>query len=237
MGRAYEYRKAKKMQRWGKMSINFTKIGKEISMAVKQGGADPSINPKLRAIIKNAKNANMPKDNVEAAIKRASSKDFADMAELIYEGYGPNGVAILVETATDNPTRTVSKVKLIYSKYGGNFGTTGSVDFMFERKFIFKVAAEGLNIEDLELELIDAGLDEIEEDEGEIYIYTSFQDSNTMQNTLEEKGIDIISSEALRIPTNYIELNEEDAEKVYKMLDKFEEDDDVQKVFHNMKEI
>ena len=236
MGRAFEYRKVKKMARWGKMSINFTKIGKEISMAVKQGGADPTTNPKLRAVIKNAKNVNMPKDNVEAAIKRAISKDSVDLAELVYEGYGPHGVAILVETATDNPTRTVSSVKLIYNKYGGNFGATGSVDFIFERKYFFKIPAAGQNLEDLELELIDSGLDEIFEDEGEIHIYTAFQDFSTMQKTLEDKGVEIISSESVRLPNNLVELTEEEMEKVYKMLDKFEEDDDVQRVFHNMKE-
>lgn len=234
MGRAFEYRKEKKMQRWGKMSVNFTKIGKEISIAVKQGGPDPATNPKLRAVIKNAKNVNMPKDNVEAAIKRAVSKDSVDLAELVYEGYGPNGVAILVETASDNPTRTISNVRLIYSKYGGNIGTSGSVDFMFDKKYLFKISSANINVEDLELELIDAGLDEIEEDEGEIYIYTPFQEFFTMHKALEDKGIEIISSEAIRIPSNYVELTEEEAEKVYKMLDKFEEDDDVQKVYHNL---
>lgn len=236
MGRAFEYRKVKKMQRWGKMSVNFTKIGKEISMAVKQGGPDPATNPKLRAVIKNAKNVNMPKDNVEAAIKRAISKDSADLSELVYEGYGPHGVAIMVETATDNPTRTVSSVKLIYNKYGGNFGATGSVDFIFDRKYFFKIPAAGQNLEDLELELIDAGLDEIFEDEGEIHIYTAFQDFSTMQKALEDKGLEIIASESVRIPNNLVELTEEEMEKVYKMLDKFEDDDDVQRVFHNMKE-
>jgi YebC/PmpR family DNA-binding regulatory protein len=236
MGRAFEYRKARKFKRWDQMSKTFTRIGKEISMAVKEGGPSPEANTRLRMAIQNAKGANMPKDRVEAAIKKASSKDEKDFEELVYEGYGPHGVAIVVETATDNSIRTVANVRMYFTRSGGSLGKTGSLEFLFERKGIFTIAADGLNIEDLELELIDYGADDIEQDENEIIVYTEFQNFGIMQKALEDKGLNVINAELQRIPTSYKEVTPEQAEEIHKLIDKFEEDDDVQNVFHNMKE-
>jgi YebC/PmpR family DNA-binding regulatory protein len=236
MGRAFEYRKERKFKRWDAMSKAFTRLGKEISMSVKQGGTDPDNNPRLRAAIQNAKAANMPKDRVEGAIKRASSKEEKDFAEVVYEGYGPHGIAVVVETATDNPTRTVSNVRLYFNRSGGSLGTTGSLDFLFQRKAFFTLNAEGLDLEELELELIDAGAEEIEEHEGEVIVTTDFTDFGQMQKYLEDSGRTVTSSEIVRIPLNQVDLSELEQEAVNKLIEKLEEDDDVQNVFHNMKE-
>jgi YebC/PmpR family DNA-binding regulatory protein len=236
MGRAFEFRKARKMKRWGQMAKTFTRIGKDIAMAVKSGGPDPTTNSRLRALIQNAKAANMPKDNVERAIKKASSKEQEDYKEVVYEGYGPYGIAIVVETATDNPTRTVASVRSYFTRSGGSLGTTGSLDFLFERKCIFKIKSrEDIDIEELELELIDFGADEIGADENEIVIYGAFDAYGKIQQFLEEKGYEVISSDFERIPTDTKELTEEQEAEIEKLLGKFEEDDDIQNVFHNMK--
>lgn len=234
MGRAFEFRRARKEKRWSKMAKDFVKMGKQLSMAVKQGGPDPDLNPLLRVVIQNCKAINMPKDNIEAAIKRASSKDEKDLNEVVYEGYGPHGVAILVETATDNPTRTVANVRMYFSRSGGALGKTGSLDFIFERKAVFKLAPEGLDLEELELDLIDFGLDEIFEEEGNVYIYTSFKDFGAMQQELERRKLNIISSELVRIPTTTVQLNEEQEQEINNLIEKIEDDDDVQAVFSNM---
>ncbi len=234
MGRAFEYRKDRKFRRWNAMSKTFTKIGKEIAMAVKAGGANPESNGRLRAAIQNAKAANMPKTTVESSIKKASEKGADSYEEVVYEGYGPNGVAILVETATDNPTRTVANVRNIFNKFGGSLGTQGSLDFVFERKGNFTLKNTGLDIEELELELIDAGLEEIEADEEEIFIVTRFTDFGAMQKALEDKGLEIASAEKVRIPLSNTALTDEQKEQIDKMVEKFEDDDDVQQVFTNV---
>lgn len=235
MGRAFEYRKARKFKRWGAMSKAFTRIGKEIAMAVKAGGPNPESNSRLRVIIQNAKAVQMPKANVESAIKKASSKDSANFDEVAYEGYGPFGVAILIETATDNTTRTVANMRHIFSKYGGSLGTQGSLDFVFERKGQFTIKKGSMNAEELELELIDFGLDEIEVDDesGEIIIYTKFADFGGMQKALEERNIEIASAEKTRFPLSNKEVTAEQAETINNIVEKFEEDDDVQAVFTN----
>ncbi len=235
MGRAFEYRKARKMKRWGSMSRTFTKLGKEITIAAKNGGPDPEANPKLRLLIQNARAANMPKDNVERAIKKATSKDLGDYKEVVYEGYAPHGIAILVETATDNTTRTVANVRSYFNKLNGNLSTQGSVDFMFEHKCHFKVKEkEGVDMEELELELIDEGVSEIFEEDGFMIIYGEFEAFGPIQKYLEENGFEIESAESERIPMDTKELNEEQTEEVEKLLEKLEDDEDVVKVFHNM---
>lgn len=237
MGRAFEYRKATKMKRWSNMAKTFTKLGKEITIAVKSGGSDPNGNPRLRVLIQNAKAANMPKDNVERAIKKATSKDVEDYKEMVYEGYGPNGIAIVIETATDNPTRTVANVRSYLTRHGGSLGTSGSLSFLFDHKSVFKISKkEGLDIEELELELIDFGADEIAEDDNEIVIYAEFESFAKIQKYLEEAGLEILSAEFERIPNDLKEVNAEQRAQIYKLLDKLEEDEDVQNVFHNMKE-
>lgn len=223
------------MKRWDAMAKAFTRLGREIAMSVKENGPDPTTNSRLRTAIQNAKGVNMPKDRIDSAIKRASSKDEKDFQEVVYEGYGPYGVAILVECATDNPVRTVASVRKYFSWSGGALGKTGSLDFIFERKGVFKFKAEGQDIEELELELIDFGADEIFEHEGEIFVYTKFGDFGTMQKALEEKKIEVISAELQRIPNSAAEVTEEQEEEVLKLIDQFEEDDDVQAVYHNMK--
>lgn len=238
MGRAFEYRKARKMKRWGSMSRTFTKIGKEIEMAVKAGGPDPEGNTRLRVLIQNAKAANMPKDNVERAIKRAVSKDTADYKEIVYEGYAAHGIAVIVETATDNNTRTVANVRSYFNKFGGSLGTTGSVSFMFDHKCVFKTAMkEGIDLEELELELMDFDVDEVFMDEGEINLYGPFEAYGKIQGYLEDNGMEIISGEFVRIPTDVKELPVDQREAVEKLLEKLEDDDDVVNVFHNMKEV
>lgn len=234
MGRAFEYRRAKKEKRWGFMARTFTKIGKEITMAAKSGGSDPRSNTRLKIAMQNARGVNMPKDRVDAAIKRATSKDEADYQELVYEGYAPHGIALLVECATDNPTRTVANVRLIFNKGGGSLGNTGTVEFMFDRKAIFKISAENVSKDDLELELIDFGLEEIEQEENEIFIYTAYSDFNTMQKALEDKNVNIITSELTRIPNSFNPISDEDREKVEAMIEKLEDDEDVSNVYHNM---
>lgn len=235
MGRAFEYRKATKMKRWGNMARVFTKLGKQITIAVKEGGSDPETNPRLRVLIQQSKKENMPKDNVERAIKKATSKDEADYKEMVYEGYGPNGIAIVVETATDNPTRTVANIRSYFNRYGGSLGTTGSLQFLFDHKCVFKITPkEGVSLDDLELELIDYGVDELGEDEGNIILYGEFQSYSTIQKYLEENGFEIHSAEFERIPNDMKELNEEQKAQVQKLLDKIEDDEDVQNVFHNM---
>lgn len=238
MGRAFEYRKARKLKRWGNMSRTFTRIGKEITIAAKAGGPDPDTNPRLRALMQNAKAANMPKDTVERAIKKATDKDAGDYKEITYEGYGPFGIAIVVEAATDNNTRTVANVRSYFTKHGGSLGTQGSLSFLFDRKSVFKIKPkEGLSIEDLELELIDFGCDDFDIDEEEIVIYGPYEEYAHIQKYLEENGFEIISSEFERIPTTDLkEVTAEQRATIEKLLDKFEEDEDVQNVFHNMKE-
>ncbi|MDO5571105.1 MAG: YebC/PmpR family DNA-binding transcriptional regulator [Bacteroidales bacterium] len=237
MGRAFEYRKARKLKRWGSMSRTFTKIGKEITIAVKASGDDPSANSRLRALLQNAKAANMPKDTIERAIKKATSKDYSDYKEIVYEGYGPFGIAVVVETATDNNTRTVANVRSYFNKAGGSLGTSGSLDFLFDRKSVFKVKEkEGIDLEELELELIDFGVDEIDTDEESIILYASYDSYAALQKYLEDNGYEIISAEFERIPTDVKDVTPEQRASIEKMLEKFEDDEDVQNVFHNMKE-
>ena len=225
MGRAFEYRKARKLKRWGNMARTFTRIGKEIDIAVKAGGPDPANNTRLRILIQNAKAENMPKENVERAIKRAVSKDTSDYKEIVYEGYGPFGIAIVVETATDNNTRTVANVRHCFNKYGGSLGTTGSLDFLFDRKCVFKITRpENFDLEEFELEMIDYGADEI------------FEAFGAIQKYLEDNHYEMVSGEFERIPLDTKELTDEQRETVDKLLEKLEEDDDVTNVYHNIKE-
>jgi len=218
------------------MSKTFTKLGKEISVAVKTGGADPELNPRLRVIIQNAKAANMPKDNVENAIKKASAKDAASLEESNYEGYGPHGVAIWIETATDNPTRTVANIRSYFNKYGGQLGTSGSLEFIFDRKCVFTIPAAGVNREELELTLIEHGAEDIVEQDDDIIAYTSFHDFINMQRALESAGIAVTTAELRRIPNNLVTLSDDQAEDIIKIIERLEDDDDVQNVFHNMNE-
>ena len=235
MGRAFEYRKARKLKRWGSMSRTFTKIGKEITMAVKAGGPDPTANSRLRALMANAKAANMPKDTVERAIKKASDKDASDYKEVIYEGFGPHGIAVLVETATDNTTRTVANLRTAFNKNGGTLGNSGTVAFMFSHKCYFHVAPkDGITLEDLELELIDYGAEEIEQDDEAIIISGAFEANGDLQKYLEDNGFEITSSEFVYEPADYKELTEEQRAEVEKLIDVVEDDDDVQNVFTNM---
>ena len=237
MGRAFEFRKARKLKRWGNMSRTFTRIGKEITICVKSGGPDPAGNSRLRALLANAKAANMPKDTIERAIKKATDKDASDYKEIVYEGYGPFGIAILVEAATDNNTRTVANVRSYFNKFNGSLGTSGSLSFLFEHKCVFHVKAkEGVSVEDLELELIDYGVDEVEQDENTIVLSGAFEENSNIQTYLEENGYEIESSEFVRIPNDLKEVTPEQREILEKLLEKFEDDDDVQNVFHNMKE-
>jgi YebC/PmpR family DNA-binding regulatory protein len=222
--------------RYARMAKGFTKIGREIAIAVKQHGPNPDSNSRLRLVIQNAKAINMPKDRIDAAIQRASSKGEANLEELTYEGYGPYGVAVLAECATDNTTRTVSNIRRYFSRSNGALGKTGSLDFIFERKGVFRISAEGQNREDLELELIEHGADEIEEHENELIIYTKFAGFGSMQKALEERKINIISAEKQRIPGTYVTLNEEQQKEINELVEALEEDDDVQMVFHNMQE-
>jgi YebC/PmpR family DNA-binding regulatory protein len=236
MGRIFEVRKSSMFARWDKMAKNFTRIGKEIAIAVKAAGPDPDNNPALRRCYLNAKGVNMPKDRVEAAIKRAMGKDTSSYEEIVYEGYAPHGVALLVETATDNATRTVANVRMHFTKSGGALGTSGSVAFTFTRMGEFKIKNQGVNIDDLELELIDYGLEEIGEDsEGNIVIRVPFTEFGHMAKALEEKKIEVVTAELTRIPMNTTELSEEFAQDVLKLVDKLEQDEDVQKVYHNLK--
>lgn len=239
MGRIFEVRKATMFARWDRMAKQFTRIGKEIAIAVKAGGPDPNTNPALRRCFQNAKAVNMPKDRVEAAIKRAMGKEMENYEEILYEGYGPHGVAILVETATDNHVRTVANVKAAFNKGGGTLGNSGSVSFQFKKMGVFKLKPEGLNMEELEFELIDFGLEEMGEGTGEngedlLILRCAFNDFGNMQKALEEKGITPLSAEVEWIPTTTVPLNDAQAEDVSKLIERLEQDDDVQKVFHNM---
>ncbi len=237
MGRAFEYRKATKLKRWGNMARVFTKLGKQITIAVREGGAEADTNPRLRVLIQQAKKENMPKDNVERAIKKATDKDHSDYKEVVYEGYGPYGIAIVVETATDNPTRTVANVRSYFNKHGGSLGTSGSLEFLFDHKCVFRVSPKAdVSLEDLELELIDYGVDEVEADEDAVLLYGDFKSYSDIQNYLEANGFEIYSAEFERIPHDTKELNEEQRAQIEKLLEKFEDDEDVQNVFHNMEE-
>jgi len=234
MGRAFEFRKARKMKRWSAMSKAFTRIGKDIVMAVKEGGPDPDSNSRLRAIIQNGKSVNMPKDNIERAIKRASDKSQGDYKEVLFEGYGPHGIAILVETATDNNTRTVANIRSYFNKCDGNLGTSGSVVFMFDHTCNFKINKENLDPEEIELEFIDLGVEEVFIEENEILIYAPFDCFGVIQAELEKRSITINSSGFDRIPNITKELKEEEIPDIEKLLEKIENDDDVQNVYHTM---
>lgn len=242
MGRAFEFRKERKFKRWGHMARVFTKIGKEITIAVKQGGPDVTGNPRLRALLQTARSENMPKENIERAIKRASDKDQGDYKEIVLEGYGPHGVAVLVEAATDNNNRTVANVRSYFTKSGGSLGTSGSVDYMFDRKCVFRMKSEKpVDLEELELELIDFGADEVFEEENEdgvneIIIYGEYTAFNNIQKYIEEHGYELVSGEFVRIPnTELKDIAPEDRVELDKLIERLEEDDDVQNVYHTMK--
>ncbi len=236
MGRAFEFRKARKLKRWGNMSRTFTRIGKEITIAAKAGGPDPSMNPRLRVLIHNAKAANMPKDTIDRAIKKATDKDATDYKEIVYEGYGPFGIAIVVETATDNNQRTVANVRSYFNKFGGSLGTQGSLSFLFDHKSVFHIKPNAdVAMDEFELDLMDFEA-ELETDEEEWLVYGAFDQFSNLQSFLEDKGLEIVSAEFERIPTDYKEVTAEQREQLDKLLEKFEEDEDVQNVFHNMKE-
>ena len=236
MGRAFEFRKARKMKRWAAMSKAFTRIGKDIVMAVKEGGPDADNNSKLRAVIQNAKAVNMPKDNIERAIKRASDKNQGDYKEVLFEGYAPYGIAVIVETATDNNTRTVANIRSYFNKCGGSLGTSGSVAFMFDHTCNFRINGDELDPEEIELEFIDHGAEEVFSDDDGILIYAPFDCFGSIQSELESRNIEILSSGFERIPHTTKELNEDQMAEVEKLLEKIEEDDDVQNVYHSMKE-
>jgi len=236
MGRAFEFRKARKFKRWGNMARVFTRLGKEITMAAKAGGGDPATNSRLRLLIQSARSENMPKENVERAIKRAFEKDHTDYKEVVYEGYAPHGIALVIETATDNTQRTVANIRSYFNKYNGSLGTQGMLDFMFDRKCSFRVAKKtGLDLEELELELIDFGVEEVFEDEGEMMVYAEFQNFGPIQKYLEENGFEIKSFQFERIPNDMKDVTEAQREEIEKLIEKLEEDDDVTHVFHNMK--
>ena len=219
------------------MARVFTKLGKQITIAAREGGPDAELNPRLRVLIQQAKKENMPKENVERAIRKATDKDVSDYKEMVYEGYGPYGIAMVVETATDNPTRTVANVRSYFNKHGGSLGTSGSLEFLFDHKCVFRIAEkEGVSLEDLELELIDYGVDEVLVDEDDILIYGEFTSYSDIQSYLEERGFEIHSAEFVRIPHENKTLNDEQRAQIEKLLEKFEEDEDVQNVFHNMAE-
>lgn len=236
MGRAFEYRKASKMARWDKMAKTFSKIGKDIALAVKAGGTDPESNPALRRCIQNAKGANMPKDNVERAIKKASGADAEHYEEITYEGYGQGGVAFFVECTTNNPTRTVANVRAIFNKFDGNLGKNGELAFIFDRKGIFTIdlAQIKMDWDDFEMEMIDGGAEDVEKDEEEVMITTAFEDFGSLSHKLDELGIEAKSAELQRIPNNTKEVNADQFKANMKMLERFEDDDDVQNVYHNM---
>jgi len=239
MGRIFETRKHTMFARWDRMAKQFARIGKEIVIAVKAGGPDPVANPLLRRVVQNARAVNMPKDKVEAAIKRASGKDATAYEEILYEGYAPHGIALLVETATDNPTRTVSNIRAHFNKGNGNMGTTGSVGFLFKKVGVFRLNPAGLDADELELELIDHGLEEIGESTGEkgepqLVLRCAFSDFGNLQKALEDRGIAPLSAESEYLPLTPTELPEEQATEVLKLVDRLEQDDDVQRVFHNL---
>jgi YebC/PmpR family DNA-binding regulatory protein len=235
MGRAFEFRKERKMKRWSAMAKTFTRIGKDIVMAVKEAGPDPVTNSRLRAIIQNAKSVNMPKDNIERAIKKATDKNTANYKEIVFEGYGPHGIAILIETATDNNNRTVANIRSYFNKLHGNLSVQGSVDFMFDHKCHFQIPAHiSQSLDELELDFIDLGVDEVFADEGNIMMYAPFSAFGAIQKELENRQIDILSSGFERIPNITKSLSPEQTAEVDKLLEKLEEDDDVQQVYHTM---
>tara|TARA_B100000579_G_scaffold430262_1_gene443338 strand:+ start:664 stop:1380 length:717 start_codon:yes stop_codon:yes gene_type:complete len=234
MGRAFEFRKARKMKRWSAMAKKFTRISKEILMAVKEGGPDPETNSRLRAVIQNAKCANMPKENIERAITKAFNKATENYKEVLFEGYAPHGIAMLIETATDNNNRTVANIRSYFNKYNGNLGTSGSVEFMFERSCNFRITAEGLDVEEIELEFIDFGVEDVFVDESEILIYAPFEKFGAIQKELENCSIEILSSGFDRIPKITKKISVKQQEEVLRLIDKIEEDDDVQNVYHAM---
>ena len=238
MGRAFELRKGRKMKRWSAMAKTFTRIGKDIVMAIKDGGPNPDTNSRLRAVMQNAKAANMPKDNVERAIKKASDKDTADYKEVLFEGYAPHGIAVLIETATDNNNRTVANVRAAFNKCDGNLGTSGSVVFMFDHTCNFTIKKEDItmDMEELELELIDFEVEEVFDDEEGVIIYAPFEQFGALQTYFEENNIEILSSGFERIPTTTVSLNDDQKADVEKLLEKLEEDDDVNSVYHSMEE-
>jgi YebC/PmpR family DNA-binding regulatory protein len=236
MGRIFEKRKYTMFARFDRMAKAFTRIGKEIAISVKANGPVPENNPRLRTLIQNAKGLNMPKDRIEAAIKRASSKEDKDYEEVVYEAYGPYGVGLVIETATDNLNRTVADIRAILNRSNGTLNKTGSLDFIFSRKGVFKFLKENLNIDELELELIDFRADDVAiSDDGEVYIYTSFQDFGMMQKALEDRNINVISTELQRIPNSFVEVTKEQEDEILQLIEKFELLDDVQVVYHNMK--
>ena len=234
MGRAFEFRKARKMKRWSAMAKTFTQIGKDIVMAVKEGGADPVNNSRLRAVIQNAKAANMPKDNVERAIKKASDKNTENYKEILFEGYAPHGIAILVETATNNNNRTVANIRSYFNKCNGNLSTSGSVEFMFDRSCNFRILAEGVDVEELELEFIDFGVEEVFGDEDGILFYAPFENFGVIQKEFESRSIKILSSGFDRIPKTSKQLTADQQEEVLELIEKIQEDDDVQNVYSNV---
>ncbi|HUN64828.1 MAG TPA: YebC/PmpR family DNA-binding transcriptional regulator [Bacteroidota bacterium] len=236
MGRAFEFRRARKERRWGKMAVAFTKLSKEITIAAKKGGPIPETNLRLRIAIEEAKSVNMPKDKIEGAIKRAAAKDAASIEEVVYEGYGPYGIAIIIECATDNPTRTVGNIRSYFTHAGGSLGTVGSVDFLFERKGVFRFPLGAQPPDELELSLIDEGLEEFETAEGQVYIYTGFNDFQRMQKALEERNLGPVSGEIMRIPVTTLPLPEDKAKEINALIEKIEDDEDVQAVYHTMKE-
>ena len=232
MGRAFEFRKARKMKRWSVMAKTFTRIGKDIVMAVKEGGSDPENNSRLRAVMQNAKAANMPKENIERAIKKATDKNTENYKEVLFEGYAPHGIAILVETATDNNNRTVANVRSYFNKSNGNLGTSGSVEFMFDHTCNFRISSDGVDVEEMELEFIDYGVEEVFEDEDGILLYAPFEYFGAIQKELENRSIEILSSGFERIPQVTKQLSPKNQEEVLKLIEKIEEDDDVQNVYH-----
>ncbi len=235
MGRAFEYRKARKMKRWSNMAKAFTRVGREIAIAVKEGGGDPDYNPRLRMAIQNAKAANMPKSNIDNAIAKALGKDSDNFTEIVYEGYAPHGIAVLIETATDNPTRTVANVRHIFTKHGGSLGTSGSVDYMFSRKGVFTIPKEAVgDPEEFELEMIDYGLEELKAEDEDYVLYCDFADYGALSKALDDKGIEAKESKLDRISSVQKQLNDEEAEEVIKLIEKMEDDDDVLQVFHTM---
>ncbi len=240
MGRAFEYRKNRKMKRWANMAKTFTRISKDIIMSVKASGPSPEANSRLKALMQNARDANMPKDNVERAIKRAISKDQADYKEMVYEGYAPHGIAVLIETATDNATRTVGNVRSYFNKCNGSLGTSGSVEFLFERKCQFKLARPSVELEEFELDMIDYGVEEVfveqDEETGAEYfvLFAPFEEFGNIQKALEERGLSVLSSGFERLPMDTKELSGTDIVDVEKLIEKLEEDEDVQAVYHTM---
>jgi YebC/PmpR family DNA-binding regulatory protein len=235
MGRIFEKRKYKMFARYARMSKAFNRMGREIAVAVRAGGGEPAYNTRLRMAIQTARALNMPKDRIDAAIKRALSKDTENYQEVVYEAYGPHGVALMIECATDNPTRTVANIRAVLARNGGTLGSSGSVSFLFERKGVFRLATGTMDMDDLELELIDYGADEIERGEGELIVYTTFENFSGMQKALEDKSISIISAELQRIPTSINDLEDAASDEVGQLVEKLDEDDDVQAVFHNMR--